>query len=103
MEFIQSLGVGGILAIIILKEFLNHISQKKPDHFNKKLDKICEDVKIIKRESRDLHQWHDREDNEGVKIWYTRNKTIEIAISKIADSLEKQTDILQKLLAQRSN
>ncbi len=101
-NILQSLGVGGILAIIILKEFLNYISQKKPEHFNKKLDKICEDVKILKRESRDLHQWHDKEDSEGVKIWYTRNKSLEDILKRIVDNMEVQTKILQKLLAQRN-
>lgn len=39
---------------------------------------------------KDLWEWHNKEDEEGVKIWYTRNKTME-------DTLEKMTDILDRL------
>lgn len=39
---------------------------------------------------KELHEWHDREDEEGVKIWYTRNKTME-------DALEKMTRVLDRM------
>ncbi len=39
---------------------------------------------------KDLWDWHNKEDDEGVKIWYTRN-------SQIEDTLEKMTDILDRL------
>ena len=38
----------------------------------------------------DLWDWHNKEDEEGVKIWYTRN-------AKMEDTLEKMTDILDRL------
>ena len=39
---------------------------------------------------KDLWDWHNKEDEEGVKIWYTRNAQIE-------DTLDKMTDILDRL------
>ena len=39
---------------------------------------------------KDLWVWHNKEDEEGVKIWYTRN-------AKMEDTLEKMTDILDRL------
>jgi hypothetical protein len=39
---------------------------------------------------KELHAWHDVNDEEGVKIWYTRNKTVE-------DTLEKMTEILDRM------
>ena len=39
---------------------------------------------------KDLHEWHNKEDDEGVKIWYTRN-------AKMEETLEKMTDILDRL------
>ena len=39
---------------------------------------------------KDLWDWHNKEDEEGVKIWYTRN-------AKMEDTLEKMTDILDRL------
>lgn len=44
----------------------------------------------INTKIKDLWEWHNKEDDEGVKIWYTRNKTME-------DTLEKMTDILDRL------
>jgi len=38
---------------------------------------------------KDLHDWHNREDDEGVKIWYTRNKTTEEALEKMTELLER--------------
>lgn len=39
---------------------------------------------------KDLHNWHNVNDEEGVKIWYTRNKAVE-------DTLEKMTEILDRM------
>lgn len=39
---------------------------------------------------KDLHKWHNKEDEEGVKIWYTRN-------TKMEETLERMTDILDRL------
>lgn len=38
----------------------------------------------------DLWEWHNKEDEEGVKIWYTRN-------AKMEGTLEKMTEILDRL------
>ena len=38
----------------------------------------------------DLWDWHNKEDDEGVKIWYTRN-------AKMEETLEKMIDILDRL------
>ena len=39
---------------------------------------------------KDLWEWHNKEDDEGVKIWYTRN-------AKMEETLDKMTDILERL------
>lgn len=39
---------------------------------------------------KDLHDWHNVNDDEGVKLWYTRNKTVE-------DTLHKMTEILDRM------
>ena len=39
---------------------------------------------------KDLHDWHNINDEEGVKIWYTRNKAVE-------DTLLKMTQILDRM------
>lgn len=37
----------------------------------------------------DLHRWHDKEDEEGVKVWYTRNKDMEETLSKMVEILDR--------------
>ncbi len=39
---------------------------------------------------KDLHEWHNKTDDENVFVWYTRN-------AKMEDTLEKMTDILDRL------
>jgi hypothetical protein len=41
--------------------------------------------------------WHNRTDANGVKIWYTR-QSLETAIEKLADSIDIQTRLLNKLI-----
>lgn len=48
------------------------------------------------RQVQDLWTWHNKEDDEGVKIWYVR-KSLEEAITKLAENTAKQTEILQEI------
>ena len=38
---------------------------------------------------KELHQWHDKEDEEGVKVWYTRNKSMEEVLEKMAHIMDR--------------
>lgn len=51
---------------------------------------ICYGVYAVYIHVKDLWDWHNKEDEEGVKIWYTRN-------TKMEDTLDKMTDILNRL------
>ncbi len=37
---------------------------------------------------KDLWEWHNKEDEEGVKVWYTRNKNMEDVLEKMSDVIE---------------
>ena len=54
------------------------------------------DVRKIAKEIEELHKWHDREDEDGVKVWYIR-KTLETAIETLADNISMQTKLLEKM------
>jgi len=43
-----------------------------------------------------LHHWHDRDDEEGVKVWYVR-KSLEEAIVALSKNIAKQTEIFQAM------
>ena len=38
---------------------------------------------------KDLWEWHAKEDDEGVKIWYTRNRTMEETLDRLTDICER--------------
>ena len=44
----------------------------------------------------DLHEWHDKEDATGRKIWYTDSHLTEV-IGKLADAVNNQTTVLAKM------
>lgn len=80
---LRGLGVGAIVALLILKEVFAFLKGRGQNG-------------AWKRQIADLWDWHNRTDSEGVKIWYVR-QGLENAIVKLADNIERQTEILQKL------
>ena len=38
---------------------------------------------------KELHEWHAKEDDEGVKIWYTRNKDMEETLEKMVEIVDR--------------
>ena len=38
---------------------------------------------------KELHAWHDKEDDDGVKVWYARNKSTEETLSRMVDILDR--------------
>ena len=53
-------------------------------------------MRKLSKQVDELHAWHNREDEDGVKVWYVR-KSLEDAISKLADNLEQQTAVLSDM------
>jgi len=49
-------------------------------------------LRQMARQINDLHDWHDKEDDDGVKVWYVRH-SFEEAVVKIGDGIAKQNDV----------
>ena len=81
----QSLGVGGIIVIFMIREVISFLKSKSNGEW--------------KQEIHDLHVWHNKDDDEGVKVWYVR-KSLETAITKLADSVDKQTAFLDRMASE---
>ena len=45
---------------------------------------------------KDLHDWHNKEDADGVKVWYIRQSLAD-AITAFANSVEAQTRCLEAI------
>ena len=50
----------------------------------------------LKKKTDDLYKWHDQRDSDGAFSWYVR-KSLETAIEKLANSVDKQTEVLASL------
>lgn len=85
-----SVGVGGTVAYIILREVFTFLNRRR-NGFNGK----C--MKVLIAQVRELHEWHDRRDAEGVPVWYVR-KSLEDAVGKLADNIGTQTQVLQNIV-----
>jgi len=54
------------------------------------------DLRKLCQQQEDLHKWHDREDADGVKVWYIR-KSLITAIDKLAENIANQTELLREI------
>ena len=54
------------------------------------------EARELAKMTKDLHDWHNVQDDEGVKVWYVR-KSLEQSIDRLAASTEKTNEVLQAL------
>lgn len=84
---VTQLGIGGIFAILVIREVLGFLKGRK--------EVACytnEDRKMLA----DLHDWHNRKDDDGVYVWYVR-RSLEDAINSMADSQRQLAASISKL------
>lgn len=91
---LMQLGVGGIFAMMVLRQVLDFLKSKEVTG-SKKGGCIFEDED--RRRARELHQWHALTDSDGVKVWYVR-KSLDDAVLKLSENVESQTEILRELM-----
>ena len=90
MGSLTELGIGGILALLILKEVFNFLKTRKLNGESGKIAKIFELTK-------DIFDMHNQKDNDGVYVWYVR-RSLEEAIIKLAENIDKQTICFRELI-----
>lgn len=98
---LQSLGVGGILLVLVLRMVFDFLKEMK------KAKKPEEEACIFSQKDRnvlyDLHRWHDRMDEDGVPVWYVRSslegnvKQLTVAIEQLARSGDAQLHAFEQL------
>jgi hypothetical protein len=103
--------LGGAVALLILKEVFSFISNilAKRGGANVKADApvaaLMEVLEKYRREyfspisrmTQDLHDWHNVNDQDGVKIWYVRPSLAE-AVKELSTNIKQQTKILEELI-----
>lgn len=78
-KVLADLGLAGVIAVFVIKELLRHIKNGRS-----KVDTVKQ-YDMVK----DLHKWHDKEDSDGVKIWYS-NST-----SRVIEHMETEITALR--------
>jgi hypothetical protein len=66
--------LGGGAAALVVERFL------------RKGDTLTGDVAELKSQIRDLHDWHSKEDEDGVKVWYVRKSLVD-AIENLGNAV----------------
>lgn len=84
------LGVGGLFAILVLREVFSFLKERTRCQNNKPFEKMVKQID-------ELHQWHDVTDDDGVRVWYVR-RSLEGAIEKLTHTLDAQTLLLRELV-----
>lgn len=88
-----------VFAIWIVRELT---AIRKRDKIDKMCDSLVEiNTKLDKqgRQIKDLYEWHDVKDNEGVRLWYVR-RSLEEAIKELSDNIARQTEVFSGLVTE---
>lgn len=97
-QYIQQIGIGGIFAILVIREVLNFLEKRRASEV-KAHEPPCQkaqaDLSAVRTEVGDLHAWHDRRDAEGVPIWYFR-KSYEQKLERIETELKALRETIQR-------
>jgi hypothetical protein len=117
----SELTVVGLLAALLLivsREVFAFLSNKNLQSSEIKLKLISEQMDTIVTETKELknkvdhvnkevhtlYEWHDKDDQDGVKVWYIRQSLENVlrdnarAVAAIAKNSELQTRLLEEML-----
>lgn len=76
---IQNLTIGGAIAVLIIRDVLNFLKAKKDGgefsekNLYDKLRLVHHDLSKVARRSEDIWKWLEKEDANGVKLYYNVN------------------------------
>ena len=103
-SLLMELGVAGILIYLVLREMLTQLfkflDKKKGEDGRGPAAASFRDVFGLLRDMRahvaELHKWHDKDDEDGVKVWYNR-KSLGQSIDRLAESTTQFTASVMRL------
>ena len=108
------------LFVFAAREFFAWLSKKNLQQGEAKMKEMCDKIKHISdttdkleikidtmnQMSKTMYDWHDKSDEDGVKIWYVRRSLEEAlqenvrAINILAKNSETQTRLLEDMINQ---
>lgn len=106
MDPLLQIGMGGVLAILLIREVIAFIKwlidRKDPNGGSKDFRPMaCQECRTWLMRTHELteqlYTMHNQKDADGVYVWYVKHSLTE-AINKIADAITLQTQLLQKIV-----
>jgi len=90
MEAFSQLGIGGIFAILVIREVMTFLKTKNETKAPESgVLSICKDtLEKILRMQKDLHEWH-KPDQNGEQSWKGH---------RLAEAIERNTTVMEKLV-----
>lgn len=92
INFINVLGIPGIIGYLFYKEVGGWMRRGKNGEDRGSYKELKEKIDW-------LYDSHHKFDGDGVPIWYVR-KSLETTIIKLSNNIDKQTEVMQKMLDQ---
>lgn len=87
---ILEVGVGGIVALLMVREVLTFVQKRKNGYANNGLGRVADEVHWLK-------EIHDQRDADGVPVWYVR-RSLEDAIRGLSDNVANQTELMREMV-----
>lgn len=63
--------------------------------------KTMDELRLHLKQTDEMYRWHDKEDSDGVKVWYVRS-SLEKTFEKLTDTLEKQEQLMAAIIEKLS-
>lgn len=114
MDNLTVAGLGLFILATALRELFGWLKQKNLQNSESRLKSVEESAKstneqidLIKKKIYDLHEWHDKTDQDGVKIWYVRKSLEDTladsakAMNILAENSELQTRLLEEIIQEQ--
>lgn len=94
MEYLAELGIGGIFALILVREFLRYTEQQSS---KKKSNCLTEErLREIERQINQMYEMHRVFDKDGAPIWYRKTAELE-TLFKIEHGVNNLRQVTQAL------
>lgn len=111
---LSEIGITAACLIYVIKLLLDYFKKDKGQNndvarlaiqgVKEKLDEMANNDSTFRRDcyvgigqTKDLHEWHDKSDNDGRKIWYVK-ASLETSIVQSTEATRHNTDTLKELI-----
>jgi len=89
VDGIEQLTLGGVVAVLVIREVLDFLRDHRN---NKKNDKPDGEMH---QQLHDLWAWHDVRDEDGIPVWYMR-RSLETALTSLVAEMKTTNSLMRE-------